>query len=80
MIQLEILSAVALEQWAGADIVWLRTNLPDATYPFTAKQDLQIRCARGTSVEYLTKNFPGLAIEFIKYERKHIPFKSEPQE
>lgn len=67
-----IMYASVLEQQHGADIVYLWTDLPDATYPFTGKQTLEFRCAKGTGTEYLRRHFPRVKISEFGEEPERV--------
>lgn len=51
----------------GPDYVSMMTDMPSATYPFTAPLDLSFKAAAGTSEAYVAKHFPGIPVQV--YER-----------
>lgn len=58
--------AVSLVRLNGGDTLYLTTNLPEATWPFSAKPAIiQMEIARGKAEEYCEKNFPGVPLEII---------------
>lgn len=75
---MKIISATIIQQRHGADIVSLRTDLPDGCFPYTAPLCLEFRCAKGSGIYYLEIHFPDVIIEHITLESTDVvPFSSE---
>lgn len=66
---MKILGISIIEQRHGADIVSLRTDLPDAVHPFKEALCLEFRCAKGAGIRYVIKHFPNIVIEHIVKEQ-----------
>lgn len=65
---MKIIAATVIQQRQGADIVSLRTDLPEACHPYKESLDLEFRCAKGKGVLYLITHFPDVVIEHISPE------------
>lgn len=75
---MKIISATVVQQRHGADIISLRTDLPDGCYPYTAPLCLEFRCAKGSGIHYLVTHFPDVVFEHIAQEsRDEVPFSNE---
>lgn len=63
---MKITSITILERRQGSDIVYLRTDLPMATYPYEGNQDLRFDVAKGVGRNYVRSHFPDIkAVEII---------------
>lgn len=56
---LEITSIVIITGH-GTDNIFLHTTLPDGCWPYTDTATATINVARGSAVDYVEKNFPGV--------------------
>lgn len=62
---MKLLSITILKLRTGADRVYLKTDLPEAMYPFREPLDLEFRAAKGQAEEYCKQHFPGVPIKEI---------------
>jgi len=75
---MKIIAATIIEQRHGTDIISLRTDLPDALYPYKESLCLEFRCAKGSGVRYVLEHFPDIIIEHISHEATDsVPFSEE---
>ncbi len=65
---MNIIAATIIQQRNGADIISLRTDLPEACHPYKQSLCLEFRCAKGTGILYLETYFPDIVIEHIVLE------------
>jgi hypothetical protein len=61
--EIRITEATVIETM-GADKIFLKTSLPEATYPFRGKASLSMHAAKGTGADYVRRNF-GLEPDII---------------
>ena len=59
---LEIEHARVVRSSGQADIVYLKTDLPNGCWPYEDRQTLQFSVAAGTAENYLQKHFPGISM------------------
>lgn len=52
----------------GMDNVYLKTELPAATYPYEGTADLHLTCGREQGEAYCAQHFPGIPVELVKYD------------
>lgn len=62
---MNIIAATVIQQRHGADIISLRTDLPEACHPYKESLCLEFRCAKGSGIRYLITHFPDVVIEHI---------------
>lgn len=75
---MKILGITIVEQRHGADIVSLRTDLPEGCHPYRGPLCLEFRCAKGLGIRYAVTHFPDVLIEHIAHEPAEIvPFVEE---
>lgn len=61
----KIISIAIISDPYGPDLVSLETELPEAIFPFTGRQSLDFRAAKGKGLEYVTEHFPGVPVTQI---------------
>lgn len=71
---MKVLKAVVI-QGVGPDKVFLKTDLPSATWPYAGNfQDLHFDVAKGDGKVYVMNNWPGIEVEVIVLSSHTIPY------
>lgn len=63
--QFKVLAALIIRGKTSADRIVLKTELPNACWPYTGTQDVSFSCAAEKAEEYLDEHFPGITIELV---------------
>lgn len=50
----------------GSDDVFLETDLPSATWPYTGTLSLKASAARGSSETYIKEHFPDVPVKIVE--------------
>lgn len=64
MFSFEMLEATIVSG-AGPDYIFIKTNLPDACYPYKGQLVLQFTCAANGVEDYMRKHFADIPVKRI---------------
>lgn len=62
---MKMISITIVQMRHATDKVYITTDLPDGTHPYTGTLDLTFNVAKGTAKEYCEKHFPNVPIKEI---------------
>lgn len=62
---IKVTKITILRMQSGSEIVSLRTEMPEATYPYKESLDLEFRASREQAEDYVKKHFPGVPVEVL---------------
>lgn len=65
---MKLISITIVQMRNSADRVYIETDLPEATYPYTGHLDIEFTVARGKGAEYCVKHFSDIPIKAHVHE------------
>ena len=61
--ELKVIGVTLVTHGKGTDTLFIETNLPQGTFPFTGMATITTPIAKGRGVQYVKDNFPGVPFE-----------------
>jgi hypothetical protein len=61
--EIEITGVTLVSSRSGTDTIFLETNLPSGTFPFSGKATITLVVARDHGRNYIRDNFPNVPFE-----------------
>ena len=67
---MNVTKVTVIERRIGTDAVFLRSDLPNACYPFDGELEVRFDTLCGTGRMYASRHFPNVPLEVIREEKR----------